>query len=299
LVIKSIRSSLVALALASISAAGFARTPEQYAPAPVAGAQDRVLIIAPHIDDEAIAACGYAAAALAAGARVYVVYLTAGDGNRISAGMVGRSFGATPKAYYREGLVRIREARAAMAMLGVPEENIFILGYPDGGLRRMMNDPAAIVPSRARKSAVPYSQALSPGAAYRLSNLLQDLKTVIEATDPTIVIAPVEFDSHPDHSAAGTLTKLALAGRPNVRLLGYLIHARRFPAPFLMAPNHRLVPPAAARSRYEWVVFPLTPEAEKLKQRVLGVYRSQRRDPYLSFLIHAFIRRNELFVLEE
>ena len=46
---------------------------------------DRILIVAPHVDDEAIAAGGYVFDAIANGAEVYVVYLTAGDCARFSA----------------------------------------------------------------------------------------------------------------------------------------------------------------------------------------------------------------------
>ena len=50
---------------------------QQYPRLQAAGQQDRILIIAPHIDDESIGAGGYAIDALANGADVYVVFLTA------------------------------------------------------------------------------------------------------------------------------------------------------------------------------------------------------------------------------
>src|SRR5439155_13870124 len=49
-----------------------------------AGRRDRILIVAPHIDDEAIGAGGYAIDAVDNGAEVFIVFLTAGDCNRFS-----------------------------------------------------------------------------------------------------------------------------------------------------------------------------------------------------------------------
>jgi LmbE family N-acetylglucosaminyl deacetylase len=60
-----------------------------------AGRQDRVLIVAPHIDDEAIGAAGYALDSIANGAEVYVVFLTAGDCNRFSARLMHKTLEPT------------------------------------------------------------------------------------------------------------------------------------------------------------------------------------------------------------
>lgn len=120
-------------------------------------AGERILIVAPHVDDEAIAAAGYASDALAAGAEVFVVYLTAGDGGRVSADFEGRTLWPRPKDYLREGRIRIGEAHAVMALLGVPPANLFVLGYPDGDLRPMVEQPRKVVISRTtRDAAVPY-----------------------------------------------------------------------------------------------------------------------------------------------
>src|SRR6185295_13893543 len=58
-----------------------------------AGQHDRILIVAPHIDDEAIGAGGFAADAIANGAEVYVAFLTAGDCNRFSARLLNNTLG--------------------------------------------------------------------------------------------------------------------------------------------------------------------------------------------------------------
>jgi LmbE family N-acetylglucosaminyl deacetylase len=260
-------------------------------------ASDRILIVAPHVDDEAIAAAGYVTAARAAGAEVYVAYLTAGDCNVTSARMLGRTLRPKPAVFLQVGERRFGEALEAMSRLGVPRSHLFLLGYPDGGLEAMLDAPDAVVRSRGTaRTAVPYAAALAPGSAYRLDNLLDDLAAVLRATQPTQVILPVPFDAHRDHRAAGRIALRALADSGMApRLLGYLVHARSFPAPFLPASRRSLLPPRAF-AREAWSTFPLTPEQERLKKRALQAYRSQRRDPYLYVLTAAFVRRNELFV---
>src|SRR6185436_3371454 len=63
----------------------------QYPHLDAAARHDRVLIVAPHIDDESIGAGGYALDARANGADVFVVFLTAGDCNRFTARLMNRT----------------------------------------------------------------------------------------------------------------------------------------------------------------------------------------------------------------
>src|SRR5882724_3748531 len=91
--------------------------------------QERILIVAPHVDDEAISAGGYAMDAIANGAEVYVVYLTAGDCSRVAARLLNRRIAPTPASYLNVGHARIAEARQAMELIGVPANHYFVLGY--------------------------------------------------------------------------------------------------------------------------------------------------------------------------
>src|SRR5438105_4889775 len=151
---------------------------------------DRILIVAPHVDDEAIAAGGYVFDAIANGAEVYVVYLTAGDCARFSARLMHKTLEPTASNYLSVGRTPIAEAHAAMKLLGVPADHLFVLGYPDRGLRAMVDNPDAIVRSSGtRAHEVPYDDALSPGSQYKIENAISDLKQVIELTRPTTVVA--------------------------------------------------------------------------------------------------------------
>src|SRR5688572_14982849 len=80
---------------------------------------DRILIIAPHIDDETLSAGGYAFGALRAGSFVAVAYLTAGDCNPIPAMIDDRRIIPGARDYLQEGRDRIAEGLQAMQALGV------------------------------------------------------------------------------------------------------------------------------------------------------------------------------------
>src|SRR6058998_2755344 len=75
----------------------------QYPRLAAAARHDRILIVAPHIDDESIGAGGYAIDAMANGADVYVVFLTAGDCNRFSARLVYKTLDPTASNYLGVG----------------------------------------------------------------------------------------------------------------------------------------------------------------------------------------------------
>lgn len=259
--------------------------------------RDRVLIVAPHIDDEAIGAAGYAFDAVANGAEVYVVFLTAGDCNRFSARIMHRTLEPTAANYLSVGRTRIAEAHQAMKMLGIPDDHYFVLGYPDRGLKPLLEDRRATIRARGTKEhAVPYEDAMSPGSVYRFDSVMNDIERVISIAQPTTVIAPVAFDEHPDHAAAAVFTELALEEMHlDPHRLGYLVHSGHIATKLVRMPERALLPPARMRA-YRWATYPLSPAVQKRKDALLQTYKSQR--PYISLLRNAFVRKNELFLSE-
>ncbi|MFZ2640275.1 MAG: PIG-L family deacetylase, partial [Verrucomicrobiia bacterium] len=105
--------------------------------------EDRVLILAPHPDDEIIGCAGVILHALKSGAAVKVVYLTNGDNNIYSILFSNpllfplRLVTITEGAFISLGRHRQEEATKAMAILGVKKEDLIFLGYPDHGTDQM------------------------------------------------------------------------------------------------------------------------------------------------------------------
>jgi LmbE family N-acetylglucosaminyl deacetylase len=254
---------------------------------------DRVLIVAPHMDDEAIGAGAYALDAVRAGADVFVAFLTAGDCARFSARLLHRRVFLTPDDYLAVGRIRIAEAAEAMRVLGVPPDHLFVLGYPDRGLRAIVEQPKLVIRSAStRAEAVPYRTALTPGAPHTFEHVVRDVQRILDLVKPTTVITPVPFDMHPDHSAAAAIVDVAIDRLqlfPN--RLGYLVHTSRF-KPLVWMPERALLPPLHMRS-FKWATYAVSDEAQAVKVAMLEAYRSQR--PYTYFLRNAFLRSNELF----
>jgi LmbE family N-acetylglucosaminyl deacetylase len=277
--------------------------------APAPGA--RVLVIAPHEDDEALGCAGLMSRAVASGAEVYVCLLTNGEGEELGAAWASKSLQLTPEKFVRLGLVRQRETRRVLARLGVPEDHQFFLGYPTGGLDRMwLADNWDLQhPFRSRflrTDHCPYSDSFTPEAPYAGAQLLSDLSAVLRHVQPTMVFTVHPADVHRDHwpaydFAALALAELALDRRErwarSVPLYSYLVHFPKWPVPWGYELNDPLQPPAvlARQSVSRWLSLPLSLDEARSKAKLIGTYRSQL-GPY-DRLLHAFARRNELFAV--
>ena len=94
-------------------------------------------------------------------------------------------------------LRRMQESREAAAILGVPSDRLYFLGYPDRGILPIITDNY-ITPYHSKftdAKAVPYAQALSPGHPYTGLNLERDFESVLDRVRPTLVLAPSPRDS--------------------------------------------------------------------------------------------------------
>jgi LmbE family N-acetylglucosaminyl deacetylase len=165
-------------------------------------AADRLLVVAPHPDDETLGAGGLLQRAAACGVAVRLCYATSGENNPWAQGVFERRIliGAPERA--RFGTLRQGEAHAAVASLGLDPGCVVFLGLPDQGLRRLLLAPEPALPAA--------------------------IQGQVEGFRPTVVALPSPLDLHPDHSALAVATLLALAGSPPGAsaplLLAYLIH---------------------------------------------------------------------------
>src|SRR5690606_10231977 len=108
-------------------------------------ARDALLVVAPHPDDELIATGLLIQGALAAGARVHVVIATSGDAfgyagpPLIRKSLAGRRAEALTRAQARRrlGVTRQNESLSALKQIGLPQEHVTFLGYPDRGLHAL------------------------------------------------------------------------------------------------------------------------------------------------------------------
>jgi LmbE family N-acetylglucosaminyl deacetylase len=287
----------IAWTLALGAATGAAARPP--APLPdmaLPGAGDRILVVAPHPDDETLCCGGYLQRAVAAGAAVAVVWVTAGDSFEIDAIITERTLRPKGRGLEKLGARRIAEARAAADLLGVPREHQFVLGYPDRGLTALLAGDGTSVQRSTYTGAsdVPYPEALSPGSIYTGNNLRRDLAKVISSFGPTVVLVAAPQDLHADHRSSGALARELLPqAAPQAKLYYWIVHAGlKWPWPHGLHRLQALRPPARA-AQLPWQQLPLDETTQLRKLQALRQHRSQRE--VMGWFLNAFVRSNELY----
>lgn len=230
---RGLAAALFAGALAVAPAGGAGEAP----PGLELGAGDRLLVLAPHPDDEVLSSGGLIQHALQRQLPVHVAFLTYGDNNQWAFLLYRKHPVLQPAAVRDMGLVRHEEALAAARALGLAPEALTFLGYPDFRTLAIWarhwdrRPPASSMLTRV--TAVPYTNALSPGAPYQGESVLADLKTVLRSFRPTRIMVSHPADHNPDHRALYLFTRVALwdleRELPAERWV-YLIHSPRWPS---------------------------------------------------------------------
>jgi LmbE family N-acetylglucosaminyl deacetylase len=172
----------------------------------------QILVLSPHPDDDVITSSGNIYRAVQDGKTVKVVFMTNGD-----------LYGGYNPGYQREG-----EAVTAESYLGVGENNLIFLGYPDGGLQTIYNSYTSLndqylspnnisktYANRGLGSTDYHSYRFGAPASYNRPNILEDLEDIINTYLPSQIFVTSEFDAHSDHSTTYQLLKLALAAIHN------------------------------------------------------------------------------------
>jgi LmbE family N-acetylglucosaminyl deacetylase len=187
----------VALMSAAVGQASPSTTPERELP--TFSTQTRLLVVAPHPDDETIAAGLLIQQVQAAGGEVRILLLTAGDNNPWPQRWLERRVQIRDADRQRWGRRRHAEIAQALQLLGLPPSALHALGWPDMGVTDCL---------------------LQPG-----NTAVSTLAAVIGQFRPSLIAMPSLDDRHPDHGAAHVLVRLALAGQTTpAQLLTYLVH---------------------------------------------------------------------------
>jgi LmbE family N-acetylglucosaminyl deacetylase len=150
----------------------------------------RVLIVAPHMDDEVLG-CGGSILMHKDKTQVYCTYVT--DGARSPAPLLPWTGSIDPNIKD----IRRNEAYEVMREVGIPKQNLQFLDFPDGKLK------------------------------HNLVDLKSRLSEQISRIEPDIVLAPFRYDLHPDHVALTRCVRsIILTGAFDCTLLEYFIYFR-------------------------------------------------------------------------
>lgn len=287
---------------------------------PIVGQNERLLVIAPHPDDETIGAGGLIQRVLEQNGTVRVVLMTAGDGYVEAVTREAHQPKPRPDDFIAYGERRMKESRAALRGLDHGRIRLQLLGFPDGGLDGLLRAHwAPGKPARSKTtdaSDPPYdAEVVDPSIPYDGADLRRELGSVIAEARPTIVALPDPLDTHPDHHATGVFSLLAIGdwlngnteGEPKLasapsppRILAYLVHWPDWPPGgegktfsekderhSLLLPHdlpHRAPGPVSLR---------LTDHEIEQKREAMARYSSQQA--VMPSLLAAFVRRTEPF----
>jgi len=264
-------------------------------------AHDRVLVVAPHPDDESVACGGLIAGAVAAGAAVHVVYITNGDAFRAAAQRLFSEERVPSRDYLRLAQMRQREALLALAKLGVNKGQAVFLGYPDRGIDQLwLRNWEISHPYTSHYTGVarsPYANSLRPNAPYAGRALLHDLEAAIREFGPTMVVAPHPRDAHGDHWASYCFTVAALYELKlldSVKLWLYLVHSHDqwlSRSGNLMDPT--AAPTVADDTHTKWRTLLLSANAALRKREAISEHATQLL--VMGRRLTNFARRRELY----
>jgi len=214
---------------------------------PLLTSRSRVMLFAPHPDDESLATGVYLQRAVAAGAAVRVVYATDGERNCWPQRVLERKVRIRERDRCRWGARRQAEALAALSTLGVGPGSVEFLSLPDQGVTELLLEGC--------------------------SETLERLANTISAWRPTHLLMPSTTDTHPDHSGLAVL-------------LGVVIDDY-LPLPQRMTQLHYLVHGASesfARSARD---LPCSPLEKKTKRRAIVCHVTQVALSRRRFLAYA------------
>jgi LmbE family N-acetylglucosaminyl deacetylase len=193
---------------------------------------ERILILAPHPDDEVLMSAGLIRRAIIEKSHISVVIVTNGD---------------YLCADRSKGSRRLSESLDALEFLGVPQEDVYFMGYPDTGFEKEVSfltklyeaeDSLQIFPGGCGHETYGIiggkrdfaSEHRGKASLYNKAGFLADLRKIIEMTKPRLVITSSKADAHGDHSAmfqftCDVLREIKTKGNEPPRLWESLIHS--------------------------------------------------------------------------
>ena len=261
--------------------------------------RDRVLIFAPHPDDETLAAGGLISYLSLKKIPKKIVFLTVGDGNLYNL-LEKKKIKYAPEEFIKTGFRRREEALLALKKLGVEPREVIFLGYPDGFLLKIFKAPQKPIFNKARFNFIPYEFSSDFRKEASGENLLLSLRKIIKEFRPTKIFLPHRQESNSDHKATFLFVKKAVENsglRPQI--FQYLIHFywkfwRVYPG--RVKEEKIIYPPKFIVLGKNWYSFWLNREEAEKKRKALLEYKSQIKIPTLKPLFKSFLgARNEIF----
>jgi LmbE family N-acetylglucosaminyl deacetylase len=171
---------------------------------PAFNCDSRLMMFAPHPDDESLACSIPLQRAIRAHASVRVVYATDGEDNPWPQRLLERKWRLNATDRRRWGKLRRAEALAALRALGLQPSSARFLALPDQSLTSLLTRDC--------------------------ESVLGHFATIILEWAPTDLLVPSITDTHPDHNALAVMLRLVcaelLVNEPPLSICSYVVHGR-------------------------------------------------------------------------
>ncbi len=260
---------------------------------------DRILIIAPHPDDEVLANSSVIIKGREVGATIKVMFVTFGEHNTST--LAKFLFFPSPLTADLLAARRHREAINAAKVLKLSENDLIFLGFPDFGTLKIWDNnfsERTYIAGIDIHDKTFYSGVYKKGVPFTALEELKLFEEVISSYKPTKMFYPSTFDLNPDHRASGLFTEAALYDlKGNIRpeVYTYFVHSESWPEPVGYYPNFFLSPPSYfINFEGNWSSINLSEDEEMLKYKADRAHVSQywTKPRFMA----SFVRKNELFL---
>ena len=245
---------------------------------------ERVLVLAPHPDDESLAAGGVIATLRQdkPKSEIRVIIVTNGDASYTTS-FFHSPHGFTTKHFQSIALERQQESLSALMILGLAPSQIHFWGFPDQGLLQLRQKYWSRQESyRSPTTGFCCAEQAFNSLAFQYNgmNLLRLIQDQLMTFRPTMIIFPHPQDAHPDHKTLALLTVFATGiqyiRQTSPQMLAYMIWSGN---PLWMTgsffnENAKISFPKSALPK-EWKLFPLSKSVQQKKAVALTCYGSQ------------------------
>jgi LmbE family N-acetylglucosaminyl deacetylase len=268
----------------------------------------RLMVFAPHPDDETLGGGGLIQRVLAQGGTVRIVVVTNGDGYVDGVRHEVKRARTSTSDFIEYGKRRHDEAVRALERLGLQTSDAVFLGFPDDGIDDLWaghwSTRKPYTSPYTHSDHPPYKESLSRQVEYAGTDLDREIERTLRNFAPDWVLMPDPRDRHPDHCTTGVfvldaLRQLRHEGQglfARTRVLTYLVHYPDYPASAAWVREIEGAgvggSPTAGKvlSAAHWVNLPLNSGEVTGKRSAMSEYQSQLKvmNPFLTQFLGPF-----------
>lgn len=259
---------------------------------------EKIVLFAPHQDDEVISAFLYLEEQKQKGNQVSVIFATNGD-------YQGRNIAS----------VRAEESIKALSRIGISQDDIYFMGYADtgmhpsksflfrlyhSGIQQVLSAPYSSYTYHPLNGETVHHIFYGKEAPYTKYSFYQDIRMIIRLLCPDILLIPFCFDFHGGHQALGkSIQEIVENNHLNIPRYSYLIHAGNDWTWPNRKGNTFICPEIISKQQWKKrVIFSFPEEKIEQKKKAIQLFITQQPTSQNNYL-NSFAKAEEIFLRED